>query len=313
MFGRGKSRNRRRRRRSVLDVKLSTDKRRREGLRLASKIVLLLVGLVVLFFGVWRGGELLVDMAFYENRAFAVKQVDVKTDGRIDAARLRQWSGVKPGDNLFGVDLMQVKRGLEQVPFIKSAAVDRVLPGILRVRVTERRPVAQVMVYRRRADGAYQKMIYHLDPEGHVTEPLAGADREEQQRLRWLPMVMGIAEAELIPGRVLGHARVLVALDLVTRFNRSPMAGLAHLQQVDITGSQTMSVRTWQGSEATLSMTGLDRQLLRWRLIHDYGRQHRQVPATLDLSIKNNLPVRWQPSPVGNPPNGTRQTAVTSG
>lgn len=304
MFGIGKSRNRRRKRRHVLDVKLSTDKRRREHFRLASKIVLLMVGVVALFFGVWRGSELLVDVAFYENQAFAVRQVNVRTDGRIDAAQLREWSGVKRGDNLIGLDLIKVKRGLEQVPFIKSAAVDRVLPGTLRIRVTERRPVAQVMVYRRRADGEYLKMIYHLDSEGHVTEPLAGADREEQKRLRWLPMLMGITETELIPGRSLDHERVLTALDLIGRFNRSPMAGLAHLQQVDVSGAQTLQVRTWQGSAVTLAMNGLDRQLLRWRLIHDYGRQHRQVPAALDLSIKNNLPVRWQTPPLANQPEG---------
>lgn len=304
MFGRRKSVNRRRRRRSLLDVKLSTDKRRREKIRLASKIVLLLAGLLVLFFGVWRGGELLVDVAFYKNNAFAIQKVVVKTDGKIKAKQLSEWAGVKRGDNLFEVDLIEVKRKLEQVPFIKSAAVDRVLPSTLRLRVAEREPVAQVMIYRRALQGDYRKTLYHLDSEGHVIEPLPNMDRQEQMRRRWLPMITGISESELLPGRVLDHPRLHVALELIDRFNRSPMAGLAHLQQIDVAAPRTLKTRTWQGSEVFLALNGLDRQLFRWRLIYDYGRQHRRVLAKVDLSIKNHLPVRWREAQQANNEQG---------
>ena len=291
MFGRNKSRNRRRRRQKVLDVRLSVDKRRRAQVKMASKIAGIVLALTALFIGAWRGGEWLLRVAFYENRAFVVETIDVKTDGIIDTAQLRDWAGVGKGDNLLGLDLVNVKRELERNPHVKYAAVDRVLPGTLRLRVVERKPVAQVVLYRRKADGGFKRVTYQLDADGFVTQPLPGETARKQRA--WLPLLTGLDPQELLPGRMVNHEQVRSALKLIGRFSQSPMAGLATLQQIDVSASQTLQVRTWQGSQVTMGLHGLDRQLLRWRLILDYGKQHRRVPASIDLSIRNNLPVHW--------------------
>ena len=295
MFGRNKSRNRRRRRQKVLNVKLSVDKRRRAQVKMASKIAGIILVLAVLFIGAWRGGEWLLRVALYENGAFAVESIDVKTDGIIDTAQLRDWAGVSKGDNLLGLDLVSVKRELERNPHVKYAAVDRVLPGTLRLRVAERKPVAQVMLYRRKADSGFRRATYQLDSDGFVTQSLLGEPARKQRA--WLPLLTGLDPQELLPGRTVNHEQVRSALKLIGRFSQSPMAGLATLQQIDVSAIQTLQVRTWQGSEVTLGLQGLDRQLLRWRLILDYGKQHRRMPASIDLSIHNNLPVRWHELP----------------
>jgi hypothetical protein len=75
----------------------------------------------------------------------------VQTDGVIAPEQLRRWTGVKPGANLIALDLAAVKRNLELVSVIDSVSVERVLPRTLKIRVTERDPVAQVNVPR--ADG----------------------------------------------------------------------------------------------------------------------------------------------------------------
>jgi cell division septal protein FtsQ len=56
-----------------------------------------------------------------------------------------RWSGVREGENLLGLDLARVKRDLELVPLIRSAAVERVPPNTLRIRVSEREPLARVL------------------------------------------------------------------------------------------------------------------------------------------------------------------------
>ena len=113
----------------------------------------------------------------------------------------------------------------------------------------------------------------------------------------WLPLLTGLDSQELLPGRIVNHEQVRSALKLIGHFAQSPMAGLATLQQIDVSAMQTLQVRTWQGTQVTVGLYGLDRQLLRWRLIFDYGKQHRRVPASIDLSIHNNLPVRWHELP----------------
>lgn len=308
----GNTRNRRHRRQALLDVKLSAEQVRRERLTIASKIAGILLGGTLLFFGVWRGGKWMLDRLFYENRAFAIRTVDLRTDGILGDAQLRAWSGVKVGENLFGMDLLRVKRNLEAVPAIRTASVDRVLPDTLRVRIAERRPVAQVLVYRRRAAGDYVRVIYQMDADGYVMEP-APATEAVKQGQAWLPLLTGVDPGLLLPGRAIHQPQVRAALDLIKQFDRSPMAGLVQLQQVEVSAPQTLMVRTWQGCEATLGLSQMDRQLRRWRFIHDYGRQHHRVAAAVDLSVKNNLPVRWQEqgnAPAAPPAKGRARTVA---
>ena len=73
--------------------------------------------------------------------------------------QLRRWTNVKPGANLIALDLASVKRNLELVSAIDSVSVERVLPCTLKVRVTERVPVAQVNVPVADAAGGIARFI----------------------------------------------------------------------------------------------------------------------------------------------------------
>ena len=134
-------------------------------------------------------------------------------------------------------------------------------------------------------------------------EPLDPKLSLKKRSKKWLPVLVGVDQADLLPGRSIKSPQVRAALELISRFDQSPMAGLAHMRHIDVTKRETMEVITWQGATVRLSLHGLDRQLARWRQIHDLGRKHSRAIATVDLSIKNNLPVRWMlaPSTVGGP------------
>ena len=107
-------------------------------------------------------------------------------------------------------------------------------------------------------------------------------------------MLVGLNTAELVPGRALQTDQGRAALKLIQQFARSPMAGRATLHQVDISDPAVLRVRTGEGSEVVFGLSDLDRQLRRWRLIYDYGLKHGLGVTTVDLSIRNNLPVRWR-------------------
>ena len=303
MFGRKRKSNRRGKRYTLLNVKLPVEKARQQRWRSVAKVAAYVLGTAALFLGVWHGGRWLMQVGFYENEKFAIRKIDIRTDGVIDPAQLRKWAGQERGDNLFETDLMRVKRDLELSPMVESAAVDRVLPDTLRIRVTERRPVAQVILYRQGANGALAHQRFWIDGKGVVIPPLDPRLAAKQRPKKWLPVLLGVKQAELLPGRTLDTPQARAALQLINHYDLSPMAGLAHLRQIDVSGRETMEMITWQGARVTLSLHGLDRQLARWRQIHDLGRQHNRAIATVDLSIKNNLPVRWMlpPAAVGRP------------
>jgi cell division septal protein FtsQ len=294
-FRKSKYKNRRLDRRSVLlDVKLRSSQVR--ATRMRWSVIALGVSFGTLFglYLTWRAGEWALNHFLYENKDFAVQGIDIQTDGAIAADQLQRWAGVKPGDNLFALDLARVKRDLELVSLIKSAAVERVLPRTLRIRVSEREPLAQTYAPQLRPDGrGYDMKIFQMDEEACVMLPLAPRQRANPlaPAKEPLPTLAGIDPNNLLPGKRLATPQVRAALGLIVAFERSPMAGLADLRRIDLSAPGVLQVTTGQGSAVTFSLQDFDRQLRRWREVYDQCQQRGKAVASLDLAVPNNIPV----------------------
>ena len=136
MWFKRKPKNRRLGREQVLDVKLRSSQVRAARTRIGA------IGLGAVFatvFGLYllyRTGEWVLSRCVYENKAFAIQEIDVQTDGIISVDQLRRWAGVKPEENLLALDLARVKRDLELVPLVQSVSVERILPRTLHIRIT---------------------------------------------------------------------------------------------------------------------------------------------------------------------------------
>lgn len=288
-------RNRRHRRGHVLDVKLRSDQVRATRMRYGAMGLALLFGTAFGLYVLWRAGQWTLNRLVYENSAFAIQQILVHTDGVISPDQLRRWAGVKTGQNIFALDLQRVKRDLEMVPLISFVSVERILPRTLRLRVSEREPVAQVNILRSSARDAVVVSTFHLDPDGFVMLPL-----DPRQRVRPfgppeepLPVLTGVALHELQPGRRLESPQIQAAMRLITEFAHSPMAGLVDLRSIDTGSPEVLVVTTGQGSEITFGLKDLDRQMRRWREIHDMGQRLNKSLATLDLAVSNHIPASW--------------------
>jgi hypothetical protein len=108
-----------------------------------------------------------------------------------------------------------------------------------------------------------------------------------------LPLLSGLNPLDLQLGHRIESPQVQAALNLIERFNRSPMAGLVDLERIDISVPEVLVVRTGQGSEVTFGLQDLDRQLRRWRAVYDFGLSGHKAVASLDLAVSRNTPVRW--------------------
>jgi len=273
--------NRRRHRENsnVLRVKLRTDELRRVRTRFAAQVLtVFLSGAALLFIG-WRGVDWAVKEFVTENPAFVTKTIDLQTDGVLTTEALRRWAGVHIGENLMRFDLTRIKRELELVPLIQSVAVERALPDTLRIRVTERVPMAQVPVLRPRAGGGYTPVLHLLDASGHVMLPpdrTMVADPKSLQ-LDWLTELRGVNDVDL---------------------------RRADIRRVDVSTPEILVATTSTGSEITFAAhRDFDTQLRRWRAVQDVATQQGKAIATLDVSISQNLPARWvEASTVPAPP-----------
>ncbi len=295
MWFKRERKNRRLHRVHVLNVKLRSDRVRASRTRLAALSAGILFGTVFGLYLLWRTGEWALDRFVYENSAFAIQHVEVKTDGRIAPDQLRRWSGVKLGDNLIALDLTSVKRNLELVSTIGSVSVERVLPRTLKINVTERDPVAQVNIPRASATDGITVTVFQLDADGCVIQPLDPrlcmvplAQVNEQ-----LPVITGLNVYQLQPGHRVESPQVQAALGLIGAFDHSPMAGLVDLRRIDVSAPGVVVVTTDQGGEITFGLDHLEQQLRRWREIYYWGQRLNKTVSSLNLAVSNNVPVRW--------------------
>jgi hypothetical protein len=290
-----KAKNRRLGREQVLDVKLRSSQVRAARTRMGAIALGVAFATIFSLYLVYRTADWGLNRLVYENKAFAIQEIDVQTDGFISLDELRRWTGVKPGANLLALDLARVKRDLELVPLVQAISVERILPRTLRIRVTEREPIAQINVPKPRRGGGVELAVYQLDADGYVMMPLDPRQRATlpNQPGDSLPAIGGINSSELQPGRRIGAPQVQAALRLLSAFEQSPMAGLVDLRRVDVSSPEVLVVTTGQGSEVTFGLADLEKQLRRWRDIFDLGQTMSKAIGTLDLAVTNNIPARW--------------------
>lgn len=302
--------NRRRERSAILRTRVRADiARARTAQRLLRSGLLLFVTALGVY-ALWRGGEWALNRLFFEHDSFALRTIEVQTDGALSRDQVILWANVKPGQNLLALDLARIKRELEQKPWIRLASLERVLPQTLRLRVSEREPLAEAQVPRMKPGGQVEMDSLLLDEEGMVMPPL-----DPRQRARPVPqppprypLLAGLEAADLVPGRKLTAPQVRAAMELVAAFDESPMLGLDGLQRIELASPDTLQVTTLLGSQLTFSTQDLPRQLRRWRAIFDLGRGYQRHIAALDLALSNNIPARWLESSAVPPlpPEATR-------
>lgn len=297
MFKR-RPKNRRFERKHVLDVKVSSVRRRQIWFRRLGMLIMGAFTIALAVFVIGQGGDWVLEKLVYTNPAFAIHTVDIETDGVLSREQLRSWAGVRLESNLMRLDLGRIKRDLELVPVIDSAAVERILPHTLRIRITERVPVAQVFLPAQWNDGRGRPTVYTVDAHGFFMFPVEPGQREMQAASKEvLPALVGIPLADLRPGRCTDLPQVQAALRLLQAFEQSPMAGRVQIRQIDLSSPWMLKVGTDQKSTVIFSLENPEFQLRRWAAVHSYGmRANRQV-AWMDLSVANNVPVRWQDEP----------------
>src|SRR5690606_9395774 len=97
--------------------------------------------LVFLFFA-----AVLASYSLLESNLFTLTVVEVEGAESLDPDAIRQMSGLMPGESLLSLDLDAVATRLAQDARLAQVQVTRRWPHTVRIRITERRPVALVAV-----------------------------------------------------------------------------------------------------------------------------------------------------------------------
>lgn len=292
-----KTKNRRNTRRHVLDVKLASNQIRKRRISMAVSSLLMIAVVVVSVFFLWRGGYWAVQRFVYKNKNLSIEYFKVRTDGVIEVRHLKNWSGIRRGDNLFSVDLHSIKKNLESHSMIRKVSLERVLPDTLRMQVWEREPIAMVrtLYLNQKKSVSYRK--FGLDREGELMNLNTNIVRRETglawRTLPWLTTtnLNGVFSE---PG--LRNPQIGAALEFISLFKTTGIGRMLKIKNIDIDDEYVLRVSVSNGATVDILAENFDRQLARWQLIHTnllIGTKESYI--WMDLSVSNNVPVRRIP------------------
>jgi cell division protein FtsQ len=197
--------------------------------------------------------------------------------------------GADVGRNLFAVPLAKRQAALEQIPWVESATVMRLLPNQLRVAITERTPIAFVEVHGRIALADVNGVILDMAP------------RQMAARRYSFPVVTGINPGDPLSVR---GARMHIYQKFIADLDSNGEHVSGQLSEVDLTDPGDVRASVPAAGSDLLLHFGQEDFLARW---HNYqahiAQWQQQYPhlASIDLRYDREVVLKLAGNPATTP------------
>jgi cell division protein FtsQ len=245
--------------------------------------VLLLLAVLAVFGGLGTSAYLLKTWLGSDGRFRIEGASNIKVTGLTEVSRAEMLPvfGEDIGRNIFFVPLSERRRQLEDIPWIQSATVMRVLPDQIHVSVVERQPVA----FMRQA-----QQVGLVDANGILlTMPAAMMAQHHYS----FPVVTGIGAQDPLPAR---KARMAVYQRLLADLDSSGQKLSTQISEVDLTDPE--DARVIMQDDTTLLHFGQDQYLERYQRykahIAEWRQQYPRL-AAVDLRYDQQVVLEMAP------------------
>ena len=248
---------------------------------------LLLAG--ALLAGVGWGVQESLREFFIENSEFRLRQVDLESNGEMTAEHFSELTELDPDSSIFGLKLRKLKGQLLERPGIERVELDRRLPGTLRVRVEERKPIAWLECRPLGIIGRNPVAGILLDKSG-ICFP-CDAWWEEKARLLPVLLVSQVEEGDITIGKEIRHHQARRGLELI-RLSQEKLAGEGwSLPVVAVRNDYSLEAVTNTGVLATFGMYDHKEQLENLITLLRVTAKEGESMAMVNLIPKRNIPV----------------------
>jgi cell division protein FtsQ len=194
---------------------------------------------------------------------------DVLVEGRQNAPidTILKVIKARRGDPLLSYDPYEIKKQLEEIPWIRQAVVKRQLPGIIFIQLNERQPVALWQ---------HQQKHYLVDDKGVVISS------ENLQPFEKLPIIVGRDAPVQAP-------QVLRLLEKFPEI-RSRITALVRVgeRRWDLHIDRTLNVK--------LPESNVEEALVRLDLLMKQKKLNSKEVSVIDLRVKNQMVMRLSPA-----------------
>ncbi len=217
-------------------------------------------------------------------------QIEITGVENVSRLQVRETFGEDIGRNLFSIPLAERKKQLEEIPWVESAAVMRLLPNRLKVEIRERTPVAFVQIGSR---------IALVDRAGVVMDLPAGGAKDYS-----FPVIVGAGEQEPLSTRA---SRMKIYDALVRALDSEGARYSRDISEVDLSDPEDVKVSVADPDGPVLVHLGAGRFLDRYRIyIANVQKWRQQVPRLDSVDLRYDRQVIVNPDSAASPPPPAR-------
>jgi len=218
-------------------------------------------------------------------RVLSSDDITINGLGKVPRSQVMEVLGGDIGRNVFFIPLEQRKKQLEEIPWIESASLMRLLPNRIAVQVQERTPVAFARINGR---------IHLVDAHGVIMEPTRKAHYS-------FPVIFGLSDSDPLSTRA-------VQMKLYSRLTSELDAGGTHysndLSEVDVSDAEDVKVTVADPAGAVLVHLGADQFLSRFKIYLSHAAAWRQQFQKLD-----SVDLRYDGQIIVNPDGNQQATS----
>ena len=172
---------------------------------------------------------------FLRSSAFAVQNIKVQGLTIIPESDILKLASGVQGQNLWLFDQDELRRRITLHPLVQDVQFKRILPHTLEIQVTERTPVALVVV---------TKGVVEVDDRGTFLQRLESWPKTDH------PVITGISLPETIgPGQNFNNAFLTAALNLL---GQAPKNLLGQISELHVNNVMQMTIYLTSGVEVRL-------------------------------------------------------------
>lgn len=242
--------------------------------------------------------KITVREAFMKNPQFSLKQVVVRTEGPVTAARIVRTSALTRGMNLLTVNMREIQGRIMTLPAVRSVKITRDYEGRLTLEVKQRQPVAWIELPRLGMKSREPEIGHFIDADG-VTFPCEVVTEAYET----LPVIRHETLAHNEPGTAMTDLSIKSALTLLSELQkRTEQQALPVLRQIDIQKPWALTASLGEAdmkkrSQFIFGVDDLDEQLSRLDRIWLEATHRQWKIETLNLLVQKNVPITFREAP----------------
>jgi cell division protein FtsQ len=223
------------------------------------------------------GGAVLAGRTIFHSGYFAVEKVHVENLHRLQENEVVELSDIRPGLNIFDLDLEAIGNKIAENPWVAQAEVRRVFPREVVIAVHEREPRAIINL----------GYLYYVDGDGEIFKVLSGKDRLDY------PALTGIDRQFLLNNPGEAHRLLKDAMGLLGQLEARRIFSLAEVSELHIDREDGFSVYTLSsGVPVRMGFGGFDAKLDRLERIYPELQGRLAGLKYIDLNVADRVIVK---------------------